>query len=136
MSPIAINRWLYYRLTSDSELNSIISGRVYQTVTPPGVIYPCLVFTANTLDDLRSAGPSWGIRGLYLIKIINPTSTATTAMQTVVNRIDAVLDGVSEVWENRWYASWRDSAIDFVEEQASQVWRHMGGLYWVLCVPM
>jgi hypothetical protein len=45
MTILNADRWLYERMTTDSQLAALLGGRVYMDVAPQGVQYPLAVIT-------------------------------------------------------------------------------------------
>ncbi len=124
--------YIYHRLSTDSTILGLVGQRIYNTVVPTGVSYPVVVFVLNSYLDMRGSGERWGGRALYLIKGIIPSPSLTTSMRQLANRIDELFEATVSDHGGHTYASWRDAPVDITEPVGTEVWRHIGGLYWIL----
>lgn len=135
MNPADFDSWIVHKLQSDTQITNIVGTRMYNTEIPHGSAFPVILFVPNSFTELGAPGPPWATRALYLIKAVAPVPSVTQSVLTLSQRLDALFDSVSEEWNGIWYCSWKDSSVELSEDRAGQVWRHLGGMYWLLGVP-
>lgn len=129
-------QWLRTILRSDATLNAAVGGRIYEGHVPSRKALPAVVFSIDSWgEDLRPAGPDrlWS-KPRVLVKAIGETNSAT-ALQTIADRIDAVLDeargGTADCTVDYCIRN-RPFYMKETEEEAGvpdKVWVHLGGLY-------
>ncbi len=135
---LGIQRFVYWRLTSDAALAVRVGDRIYERVAPQGAVYPLVLFNVQAATDLMGAGAArlW-VNALVQVKAVGPG--AASVLAPIADRLDTLLHAAEPVVVSLGEKSWqihgahRESAIEYAEVVAGQVYRHLGGLYRVFC---
>jgi len=95
MTILNADKWLYSKMTTDTQLATALGGRVYSEIAPQHTQYPCVVFQqvsslaiANVSVDPIMDDELWQVR----IVVDKPDYTA---IETIADRIKAVLHKAS-----------------------------------------
>lgn len=130
-----IRRALYSRLNGDATLMALTTGGVHHQVAPQDAAMPVVVF------HKQSGRPVWQFAGahiqsdLWTVKAVNVGSSANTA-EDIAARIDVVLtDAPLAVTGRVLLAVYRESDIDFPEQDGADTYRHVGGVYRLATTP-
>lgn len=133
----AAEKWIYSKLAADAALTAIVGTRIYHDRIPQDVAnpYPCVVFAYQSGRDVRGVGAwrAWS-NLLYVVRGIDETEDYLGNLQTIANRIDAVLHGASGTTsEGTVWASVREEPFRMSEEgPGGRIFGHLGGIYRVL----
>lgn len=125
-----VDEWLYGLLSADLTLTPLIAARAYRGVAPAGTVYPLLVYNLQAGSDVRGVGPARVMTSLlYQVKAIG-TGNNFTALEPIVDRVDALLQGVSgSVVGGQILACVRETPVAYTEIDGDQQYSHLGGLY-------
>jgi hypothetical protein len=135
---IGVHRFLYQRLACDPELAGLVGERIYHRLAPQGAEYPLVLFNVQAATDMLGAGAArvW-MNAVVQVKAVGPQ--ATSELSPIADRLDALLHVAEPVvvrLDGKSYqihGAHRESAIEYDEVVAGQVYRHLGGLYRVFC---
>lgn len=132
-----IEQWLYGLLSLDSQMDTLIDGRVFVDMADQGTIFPYVVFSFMAAHDVIVVG---GVRvmtaAVYQIKAITDQANADV-LAPIAKRIDELVDGQSGVVGStgRILAAVRQSPVAMSEEDSGIQYRHRGGLYRIWAQP-
>ncbi len=135
-------QWLYALLTGDGGaggVNTLVSGRIYAYIATSGAVFPLVVYSHQGSRDVRGVGPTRIMASLvYQVKVIGKGSAAGFgAIKAVADRIDALLQGANgSVVDGRVLSCVREQGISYVEQDAVDVYSHLGGLYRLQVTPL
>lgn len=134
--PLIAKTWLRATLAADSTLVALIGGagspRIYDAPAPESAAYPYVVYKPYTPGrDLAVIG---GIRVwselLYIVKAVHRAESYADPLQTLAERIDALLHRASgAVTGGQVIACVRVSPLELPELKNSVNYRHLGGVY-------
>jgi hypothetical protein len=128
---VEAERWLYAKLSGDSVLNTAVSGRIYAYEAPEGAAFPYVVFGLGSPqpDKVPVGAPRIWSSLVYDVKVVGETSDAKS-LQTIANRIDAVLDRQSGNTTNATVVyCGRQLPISMRERYETKSFHHLGGQF-------
>lgn len=135
--PLA-QKWIYDKLTGDSEAAAIIGTRVYHGQAPKGAALPYVLFQHQSSFDTRGNGICRvQSNPTYQIKVVcdgNPNSDA----RTVANRIDQLFqEAAAETSQSYVFSSRRMSPLCYPESKTGKdgFYTHLGGLFRLAIYP-
>lgn len=134
----AAENWLHDRLVGDTEIASVVGGRVYKYALPQQPIYPLITYSLAADTDFQGLGTVRIItRPLYLIKVIS-RGAPSSLVNLAADRVDEIVGKVtkdtfvSTAGDMFAVSSRREAAIQFMERDpavAGNIYFHLGGLY-------
>lgn len=134
----AAENWIHDKLASDSEITSVVGGRIYKYALPQSPIYPLIVYSLASDSDFQGLGTVRIItRPLYLIKVISRGSPSPL-VNLAADRIDEIVGKttkdtfISTAGDMFAVSSRREAAVQFMERDpqvAGAIYFHLGGLY-------
>lgn len=134
----AAENWIHDKLASDSEIASVVGGRIYKYALPQSPIYPLIVYSLASDSDFQGLGTVRIItRPLYLIKVISRGSP-TSLVNLAADRVDEIVGKttkdtfISTAGDMFAVSSRREAAVQFMERDpvaAGTIYFHLGGLY-------
>lgn len=126
-----VHQWLKTILAADATLVSSVTG-IYRGRVKKGAGYPAVVYSFLAApDDVNGNGPAriWA-KARYIVKAVGE-GDSDLALQTIADRIDAVLQAVA--------GGSSDVAIDYCirkravyfqdDSVANKIYTHLGGEY-------
>lgn len=128
-----IEQWLYDRLSGDAALNNAVGGRIYAYLIPPEAALPAIVFSYQRGSDVSTQnGRRVLLDAVYLVKVVGE-GWSSAPLQTIVDRIDAVLGMASGVGADGVRIECRRlNPIAYVEYSDGRLYRHLGGLWRII----
>ena len=125
------DNWTHDVLVAKANLNTLVSGRIWQDVAKQNTVFPYVLFGFQGGQDVRGLGIVRLLtRPLYFVKLVF-TGSQTSAVRTAFNEIDEAMGYVSvDVSESYVISARRFSLLHYVERDAdSKPIFHRGGLY-------
>lgn len=129
-----IRRALYERLSGDVTLMGLVTG-VHHAVAPQGAATPFVVF------HKQSGTPQWQFSGahiqtdLWMVKGIDAGPSASRAEDIAARISDLLTDAALTVTDRDLLTVFRESDIDYSEQDGADTYRHCGGLYRLITEP-
>lgn len=129
-----VHQWLRTLLTADATLTGLVSTRIYGDLAPQGVTLPFVVYNWQGGNDVRGLGTARiMVNGLYQVKVIDRALSGMTNTVAIADRLDTLLQGASgSVIDGAVLACVREQPLAYVETEAGEHYRHLGGLYRVI----
>lgn len=136
LAATTILRWIETRLKSDSALVALIGGatpRIVSEEAAKGIIFPYVL-----ISPLDPARPEYavGVRaiahaGIYLVRGVHATKSYGPPLETIAERIIAVLHGERGIADhaNGISSSYLEAAFSLTEPRDSEQYRHLGGRF-------
>ena len=123
--------WLYTVLAADTALAAVVGTRIYGYLAPPTATMPYVVYQQQAGHDVRGTGPTRIMADmLYVVRGIAETNSFTGNLETIANRIDAVLQAASGTnVRGVVVACVREQPFSLVESTSEGQFRHLGGIY-------
>lgn len=129
---LVADAWLYSTLIGTTEVTAFVSSRVHSEIAPPKAMFPFLVFSLISNQDIQSFnGTIIGATALYDVKFVMETRTFLAG--------DAAYAALHNKLHRKTYSTpngeiiscVRTASIRFAEaEESSGVeYRHLGGTY-------
>lgn len=118
------------RMANDDTLTGMATGsRIYDRVAPPGTALPYIIF------QLQGGGPDNLVPRELLdmsvvIKVVT-TGYATTTAEDIMARIDTLFDdhALSVTGYTAFWCKREAPDLDYTEEEAGRIYRHIGGSF-------
>lgn len=138
---VIANAFIYQRLAADAlltaELGGAINPRISQGKLRRGVSYPGVVYQRQAGTDIRGATEATRIGSnlLYVVRGVAQAESLLGALQTIDERIDAVLHRSSgsvvlgSATIGTVIACVRVQPFELTEDDEGIEWRHLGGIY-------
>lgn len=128
---LVAEQWLYTVLSGDTALAAVVGTRIYADVAPAGATFPYVVYQNQAGRDVRGVGPTRIMANLlYVVRGVNATTTYTGALETIANRIDAVLQAASGTnTRGVVIACVREQPFKLAESLDTGEYRNLGGIY-------
>lgn len=134
----AAENWLHDKLVGDSEIASVVGGRVYKYALPQSPIYPLITYSLASDTDFQGLGTVRILtRPLYLVKVIS-RGAPSSLVNLAADRIDEIVGRTtkdsftSTAGDMFAVSSRREAAVQFMERDpavAGTIYFHLGGLY-------
>lgn len=128
---LVVDSWLYDVLTGDAPLVGLVGGRIYGGLAPLDADLPYVVFSPQSLRDVRGVGPRARILvdAVYQIKVVGE-GRSYAPLRPIAERLDLLVDGGAGLGEDGTVAGVaREEPLAYVEVDAGTEYRHLGGLY-------
>ena len=133
---VSAEKWIYTVLANDATLVSKTDG-IYSALVPAGETYPLVLFGENRTDnDLMALGARriWSTMH-YVVRAIDETKSYGGDLETIADRIDAVLHAASgTTTAGTVWACVRTMPFRMVEQRDGRIFRHLGGIYQVRAI--
>lgn len=123
-----IETWVLAKLKADSELDTLVDGRIYVTLAPQGTAMPYVVIGLNSnidWQDLAYDNPSG--RAVYLIKAVD-SGDSKVGIGSCMTRVQAALQGISTTTPLRMHIT-RSGLIEYAQSVEGKRINHEGGLF-------
>jgi hypothetical protein len=134
-----IDQWLTAALLADAQLAAIVGTKVFSGMAPRESTWPVVVFQfLGGSDTATGAGVNRIMhRGVYMVKGVTEGPSYGPPLQTIADRIDAVLHGkpdpgsmiVASVGGASILSSVREQPFRLEEEIDGRHYRSLGGFY-------
>lgn len=134
----AAENWLHDKLANDSEITSVVGGRIYKYALPQSPIYPLVIYSLASDSDFQGLGTVRILtRPLYLVKVISRGSPSSL-VNLAADRIDEIVGKttkdsfISTAGDMFAVSSRREAAVQFMERDPTvqgTLYFHLGGLY-------
>lgn len=116
-------------LTSSAPLTALLSAptAIHHLRVPDDGTFPCIVFSKHVSTPKRTYRERID-QDVWLVKAIDKGDTAL--VEDIAAAIDTALDKVALTVAGRnLLVCWRQSDVDYPEDQGDVLYRHVGGLY-------
>lgn len=126
-----VDNWAHDVLAAKTNLNALVSGRIWRRAAKPGAAFPYCLFGFQAGQDVQGLGLVRLLtRPLYFAKLVFQGS-ATSMIDTALNELDDAMGKVSvDVSGGYVISARRISILDYEERDASNnPIFHRGGLY-------
>ena len=122
--------WLYSTLTNDATIRGIVGTRVYSAIaTSPTMPYILFQYQAAADVSYMAAIRAWS-RLVYLVRAVDEQNSIVGSLQTLADRIDAVLHRQStQIGGGPLISCVRDLPFTLPERDGDRIIRHLGGIY-------
>jgi len=133
IEPLRGHEWLYTVLSGDATITSLVGSRIYDGISPQGVIFPYIIYSFLGGADTRGVGTVRVFNsGLYQVKAVCEGESYAPAA-AIADRIDELIHGNrGSVSDGSVVDCVREQPLTLIEQQNGVQYRHVGGLYRII----
>ena len=128
-----INTWIYATLSADSEITSLVAGRIYAEQAPQGAACPLIIFSRQDSQDANTVGGQGGVTtATYQIKAVGEGG-AIEPLAPIADRIYSLFHAKKGAGTGVTILSCvREGGIGYPETFNGKQYRHYGALYSIM----
>jgi hypothetical protein len=125
-----IEPWLFSLLSLDATLEGMVGDRIVGTVADDELNDPYVVFSLNSTRDVNGIGSLRVMTdNLYVAKVVGRVQ-AWEPLLPIARRVTTLLEGATgSTVAGHVLGVRREQVVQYVEVDAGQQWRHVGGLF-------
>ena len=120
-----------YNVLNVASLQTLATGGIYNTMAPEGAAAPYVIFQAFSKIDEHSFDGRYA-NAVYMVKAVSrqrwpkEASDVDTQVDTLMEDATLSITGFSQL------ICRRENDVYLVEEEAGNIWHHIGGLYRIM----